>query len=132
MQNAALAGLTGWQPNRSFKEQMLDPQPEDRMAEIEDNWRTNPGAAPGGTGPTGLLPGDARGWSDLLNQQTEHAALSGHPITAVKRGRDIGSPTPNLANDPHWWLNAMSQGPFEPTVQSMPYAMQGLFAAGKK
>ncbi len=55
----------------------LDPQTQalKRLQEIMGNWQQYPGAAPGGTGPTGLAPGDATGWSNLMNQQTEAANL---------------------------------------------------------
>ena len=46
-----------------------------RVGDIEQGWRQHPGRAPGGTGTTGLHPADKFGWSDMLNEQTEHLGL---------------------------------------------------------
>jgi len=54
----------------------LRPDPDQmRLQQIEDSWQQFPGRAPGGTGLTGLLPNDSRGYSDMLNEQTEYANL---------------------------------------------------------
>src|SRR5215475_5884264 len=54
----------------------LRPSADDaRLQQIEDEWQQYPGRAPGGTGLTGLLPNDSRGYSDMLNEQTEYANL---------------------------------------------------------
>lgn len=46
-----------------------------RLRQILEGWRQHPGRAPGGTGATGLLSNDARGWSQMLNEQTEALGL---------------------------------------------------------
>jgi len=74
-----------------------------RINQIEDYWRQYPGAAPGGTGPTGLASNDAQGWSQLLNDQTEHQnlinSLTGAPPVTVKMGNAGGLPTdPGMAS----------------------------------
>lgn len=51
--------------------------PVGRLQQITEQYQFNPGRAAGGSGRTGLLSGDARGWSDMLNEQQEVAALSG-------------------------------------------------------
>lgn len=61
-------GITGQDlndPNSDWNRQMADQDFEDYMAQY-------PGAAPNGTGPTGLGAGDAAGWSNLLNRQTRY------------------------------------------------------------
>ena len=42
-----------------------------RLKQIRDLQAQYPGRAPGGTGLTGLMSTDARGWSAMLNEQTE-------------------------------------------------------------
>lgn len=64
--------------------------PEARLAAIHAYWRKYPGAAPGGTGETGLLKNDAQGWSDLLNMQTEESGLRGRPLR-VRAGAGSGA-----------------------------------------
>lgn len=63
---------------RTLRQKTVPLRPDSRQAriqQIEDYWRQFPGAAPGGTGSTGLLSNDAQGYSRLLNEQTEHANL---------------------------------------------------------
>lgn len=73
----------------SFDEAPADPR-AGRIKAIEDYWQQYPGAAPNGSGPTGLASSDAKGWSDLLNQQTEYFDLIGQP-KEVRLGHDLGS-----------------------------------------
>lgn len=81
-----------------FPRQSADPRR--RMAAFEDRVRTHPGAAPGGTGTTGLLPGDAQGYSDLLEDQQgylqDRQAVRGRAPLAVEAGgyqeRTMGQP----------------------------------------
>jgi hypothetical protein len=48
-----------------------------RLQTIQEKMRKYPGRQPNGTGPTGLTaPWDAKGWSDMLNEQTEALNLS--------------------------------------------------------
>lgn len=59
-----------------------------RMAEFESYMRQNPGAAPGGTGSTGLAATDHSGWSWILDKQKQYlddqAALAGKAGPSVK------------------------------------------------
>lgn len=65
-----------------------------RMRSFENLVRQHPGAAPGGTGTTGLMSGDARGYSDLLNRQTQYLndqrAEDGKGPMAVEYGGVMG------------------------------------------
>jgi hypothetical protein len=47
------------------------------MSALEDQFAANPGSAPGGSGTTGLMSGDARGYSRMLEQQQEYLRLRG-------------------------------------------------------
>jgi hypothetical protein len=51
--------------------------PSQRMATLHDQFAANPGSAPGGSGTTGLMSGDARGYSRMLEQQQEYLRLKG-------------------------------------------------------
>ncbi len=81
---------------------------------IRAKWAQYPGRAPNGTGPTGLLPNDAQGYSDMLNEQTEglndENALAGKGPVAVHSGRDSSSEMPVNAEDEA--LRAVAGGPF--------------------
>lgn len=52
-----------------------DQKAKDRLKYIEDYYKMYPGAAPGGSGPTGLNAGDSLGWANLLKMQQEYAQL---------------------------------------------------------
>ena len=62
-----------------------------RLGEIEDYYRQYPGAAPNGTGTTGLMSTDAAGWGRLQDMQREYlnltADLQGKQRPAVRSGR---------------------------------------------
>lgn len=47
-----------------------DPRLE-RLRALQEEFTKYPGAAPGGTGDTGLHPDDTQGYSDLLNRRSE-------------------------------------------------------------
>lgn len=47
--------------------------PTARLAELSRHYAQFPGAAPGGTGRTGVM--SARGWSDVLERQQEYLRL---------------------------------------------------------
>ncbi len=72
---------------------------EARLKQIHDEWAQFPGRAPNGTGLTGLNPNDAKGYSDMLNEQTEgmnlENQLQGKDPVTVKAGGEIGSQLPN-------------------------------------
>jgi hypothetical protein len=96
------------------------PQPGDprieRLRQIYSRWDQYPGAAPGGTGATGLLSNDAAGWSKILNEQTEAQNLQNEleekaPVT-VKAGGLVGESNipDSIADMPSWWLQGSAQG----------------------
>jgi len=71
-----------------------------RSAYLGQQMRQYPGRAPGGAGPTGLLPNDARGWSQMLNEQREYAELAGgkplgveayYPESTISPYRDVST-----------------------------------------
>ena len=120
------------------------------MASILALQKQFPGRAPGGTGPTGILPGDAKGWSDMENQQTdalnmENAAQGKAPLTVKVDqsgglGGSSGTGIPNadksLGDSPEWWQSAGAQGASTPVPgkpgkvqwsgRGLPASMQGL------
>lgn len=49
--------------------------PEERLRQLEEGFRMNPGRAPNGSGTTGLLSGDKQGWSNVLREQQEYLKL---------------------------------------------------------
>lgn len=110
-------------------------------------WQQNPGSAPGGTGQTGLLPGDAAGWARMLNQQTadQNAArqLMGQSPLDVRGGgtvREIHQGgTPNLGADPAWWATTNANVTATPRGENIQYgglglpaSLAGLYSAGPK
>lgn len=52
----------------------VDPDME-RLAQLQDEFEAHPGAGPGGTGDTGLLPNDATGFAQLANRRAEYLTL---------------------------------------------------------
>lgn len=64
-----------------------------RMQDFEHYMAQHPGAAPGGTGDTGLLPNDAAGWSKLMERQQQYLQdASGGKMAAPRfGGYDLGS-----------------------------------------
>jgi len=52
--------------------------PVQRLAELSQQMRDNPGRAVGGSGSTGLLRNDAAGWRTMLQDQKEYAALQAY------------------------------------------------------
>lgn len=81
-----------------------------RLDQFGGYMQAHPGAAPGGTGDTGLTPGDATGWSGIQNKQIQYlrdlatANGSSQPNVRVapydgsefsgSSGSDGGSPAP--------------------------------------
>jgi len=93
----------------------LRPDPDEaRLQQIEESWRQYPGRAPGGTGLTGLLPNDSRGYSDMLNERTEYGNLlrrqQGQAPLAVVQGR-------GFAPEPYYTAGDALAG----VEQSMPW-----------
>ena len=107
-----------------------------RLASIREKQKMYPGRRAGGTGATGLLPNDSRGWSDILNEQTEaeniERELTGEEPLTVRPGGDFGGMAPGLGSDPNWWAQGLSQGPFAPTTQSIPQSLAALKPASRR
>jgi hypothetical protein len=64
--------------------QSIDRNRRNRLSQIIGLMNQYPGRQPGGTGPTGLMSGDARGWSQVLQDQIDAHNLSrkpGNPMT---------------------------------------------------
>lgn len=73
-------------------------------ADADQYFADHPGAAPGGTGDTGLLPDDAKGYSDLVNLRTAYTQAK-NPQATVRTldGGDPLSSVASIANNPGWW-----------------------------
>lgn len=75
-----------------------------RMEDFEEYVGQNPGAMPNGTGRTGLMSGDARGHSALLERQQQYvndASMSaGRGPVSVRQGGPMGPARRSLADDP--------------------------------
>lgn len=71
-----------------------DPRLE-RLRALQEEFTKYPGAAPGGTGDTGLATNDAQGYSDLLGRRTEfmntQRDLQGKGPMNTHYGGEIGS-----------------------------------------
>ncbi len=95
--------------------QGLDMAKAMRLKQIQDEWQQFPGRAPNGTGLTGLNPNDAKGYSDMLNEQTEGMNLEneaqGKAPMRVRLGGEIASQGHGIASDPTSSLNT-STGPY--------------------
>lgn len=80
----------GVQPFNPAEGTSGDPQSIERNRQARLNailglWNQYPGRQPGGTGPTGLMSGDARGWSQVLQDQIDAGNLSRkNPMTVVE------------------------------------------------
>lgn len=76
--------------DRLFPHKSADPRV--RMAAFERRTQKYPGAAPGGTGATGLMSGDSRGYSELLGEQRQYLddgqAVRGRGPMNVEYGGD--------------------------------------------
>lgn len=89
-----------------------------RLQELQDEFTRNPGAAPGGTGLTGLNKDDGQGYSALLNRQTEYLnlqrELDGQGPLRVQRGGIIPSQLPQ------------GPSPFDTLQKTMNQALGGM------
>ena len=74
---------------------MTDPRLA-RLQQIQALWQQYPGRAPNGSGLTGLQSSDGRGWSSMLNEQTEGlrlaAELQGKQGPNIEYGGDLDEP----------------------------------------
>jgi len=91
---------------RQLRQKTVPQRPDPRVAriqQIEDYWQQYPGAAPGGTGATGLLSNDAQGYSRLLNERIEHdnlvRALNDQGPLSVRMGRPMYDDAGGTAGD---------------------------------
>ena len=108
-----------------------------RLAQIYDEWNRFPGRAPGGSGETGLAPNDAKGYSDLLNEQTEgldlENAAQGKAPMRRSYGGEIASQGHGIADDPEWQMQSGPYGTFGTgtggNVPTGSGALEGLQAA---
>lgn len=99
----------------SVKHSLLGLEQAARLKEIEDKWTQFPGRAPNGTGLTGLTPSDAKGYSDMLNEQTEgmnlENAAAGQAPVRVRYGGEYASQGHGIASDPTSSFNT-AEGPY--------------------
>lgn len=76
MGSRSTIGFMGTGPSRSqIRQQDMRRSALNRLNVLGNEFTQNPGAAPGGTGRTGILPGDATGYSRLLERQQEFLGL---------------------------------------------------------
>lgn len=89
-QAIAMQRYSATDPTRLQREKQLA---QGRLGQIEEGWRQNPGRMPGGSGSTGLGAADAHGWSEMLNEQTEHQqlqnTLAGKPLSVIQLERSF-------------------------------------------
>ena len=80
--------------------QRIDPRIQ-ALQHIYDQWHQYPGRMPNGSGPTGLQSNDSKGWSNMLNEQTEAlrlgAELQGKPGPNIEYGGSMGYANPPSA-----------------------------------
>jgi hypothetical protein len=92
----------------------------DRIREFETYMERYPGAAPNGTGSTGLMSGDARGYSELLNRQKRYLddknAVAGRGPMAVRDGGSMTTSRRPAAIDELEAFAERSRNPFGPVV----------------
>jgi len=108
----------------------------ERLKQIRDMQAKYPGRAPGGTGPTGLLRNDARGWSAMLNEQVEAQNIENElrgkaPLQSAYNYDPSGMPA-SLGDNPEWWLstgNPAAGRSVQGNLKLMPASLHGLYAA---
>lgn len=115
--------------------------PIQALTSLYGGWQQNPGSAPNGTGRTGLLPGDAAGWTNMLNSQVGAMRLAGlDPTIQSKNLTETHSGGPsNLGADPGWWaatgtgnvtMTPAGTGQAQAGGVGLPPSLQGLYKAG--
>jgi hypothetical protein len=84
----AFGGVQPFDPTEGTTDpQSIERNRRGRLNSILGLWKQYPGRQPGGTGSTGLMSGDARGWSQVLQDQIDAMNLSrkpGNPMTVVE------------------------------------------------
>ncbi len=63
--------------------------PKARLQALQQLYETSPGRAAGGSGSTGLLSSDRRGWDAMLQEQQEYAALQHIPQKQLGGSGDV-------------------------------------------
>lgn len=108
--------------------------------EAEQYFRLYPGAAPGGTGETGLAPNDADGYYSLQDMQRRYLQAR-NPNTTIKVAPSLtglaSDDSSNLGNSPNWWLTgntsdplpAASTGDEARNEDQLPLSLRGLYRA---
>jgi len=83
------------QPSTYIPANLFDPSqasgisydPSERLRQLEEGFQQSPGRAPNGSGVTGLQSNDARGWSQMLQEQQEYLRLK--DAMGANRGIDV-------------------------------------------
>ena len=148
-----------WAPTiQEHENRLANKTPEEKLARlryIRAQQAQYPGRAPGGTGLTGLLSIDSRGWDEMQREQNEEKAIeaefAGRQAPTIKPGRLISkiygsfgrtrtedqaagpgavetTPGPGDsggADSPDWWLQGEAD-PREVNAQSIPRIRRNL------
>lgn len=112
-----MAGVTKGFPPPDNSEDILSSSTWS-LPQIEQYYAQYPGAAPGGSGETGLAPNDAQGWSALQNLQTRYQILKSGSAPTITLG-----PLKQAAADPE------NQTTYDPMLGS--YVTPSLLALRK-
>ena len=105
--------------------------PEEKLARlrhIRAQEAQYPGRARGGTGSTGLLSTDSRGWAEMQREQIEATNIErdmrGQGALQARAG-SYEPTSPSIADSPNWWLQG-EPDPREVTAQSIPTIRRNL------
>ena len=106
--------------------------PEEKLARlrhIRAQEAQYPGRARGGTGRTGLLSTDSRGWAEMQREQIEATNIErdvrGQEALQAESGFQYGGMAPSIANSPDWWLQG-EPDPREINAQTIPRIRKNL------
>jgi hypothetical protein len=81
-----------------FGNALMQQEEDPRVAQTLERWRQYPGSRPGGTGLTGLHRNDAKGWTQMLNDNfAAMQAQSDDPlrVAADYRGTNFATAAPD-------------------------------------
>ena len=105
--------------------------PEEKLARlrhIRAQEAQYPGRARGGTGSTGLLSTDSRGWAEMQREQIEATNIErdtrGQGALQARAG-SYEPTSPSIADSPDWWLQG-EPDPREISAQSIPTIRRNL------
>lgn len=76
--DALQARASDFNPNQFGAGSTYAGGPRERLRQLEEGFRQNPGRAPNGTGSTGLGRTDSRGYTRMLEEQQEYLKLRQH------------------------------------------------------